>query len=50
MCEESKYYKFDIDKDILGLRSILDWDVDDFDWLEYYRKFIRIAQLYQILG
>ena len=49
MCEESKYYKFDIDKDILELRSILDWDIDDFDWLEYYRKFIRIAQLYQIL-
>ena len=49
MCEESKYYKFDIDKDILELRSILDWDIDDFDWLECYRKFIRIAQLYQIL-
>ena len=50
MCEESKYYKFDTDKDILELRSILDWDIDDFDWLEYYRKFIRIAQFYQILN
>lgn len=49
MCDESKYYKFDTDTDILELRSFLDWDVDDLDWLEYYRKFIRIAQLYQTL-
>lgn len=49
MCDESKYYKFDTDADILELRSFLDWDVDDLDWLEYYRKFIRIAQLYQTL-
>lgn len=49
MCDESKYYKFDIDTNILELRSFLDWDIDDLDWLEYYRKFIRIAQLYQTL-
>ena len=50
MCDESKYYKFDTDTDILELRSFLDWDIDDLDWLEYYRKFIRIAQFYQILN
>lgn len=50
MCDESKYYKFDTDKDILELRSFLDLDIDDFDWLGYYRKFIRIAQFYQILN
>lgn len=49
MCDESKYYKFDTDTDILELRSFLDWDIDDLDWLEYYRKFIRIAQFYQTL-
>lgn len=49
MCDESRYYKFDTDTDILELRSFLDWDIDDLDWLEYYRKFIRIAQLYQTL-
>ena len=49
MCDESKYYKFDTDTNILELRSFLDWDVDDLDWLEYYRKFIRIAQFYQTL-
>lgn len=49
MCDESKYYKFNTDEGILELRSVLDFDIDDLDWLEYYRKFIRIAQLYQTL-
>lgn len=49
MCDESKSYRFESDTDIVKLRAFLDWDIDNLDWLEYYRKFIRIAQLYQTL-
>lgn len=49
MCDESKSYRFESDTDIVELRAFLDWDVVTIDWLEYYRKFVRIAQLYQIL-
>lgn len=49
MCDESKSYRFESDTDIVELRAFLDWDIVIIDWLEYYRKFVRIAQLYQIL-
>lgn len=49
MCDESKSYRFESDTDIVELRAFLDWDIVTIDWLEYYRKFVRIAQLYQTL-
>lgn len=49
MCDERKSSRYKTDKDIKKLHSVLDWDIDSDDWLEYYRKFIHITQLYQVL-
>ncbi len=46
---ESKYNRFKTNEDIIELCRILDWDLDEFNWLDYYSKFVYLTQMYKNL-